>query len=246
MQRTHRALNAHLPLRLRLSPRTPSVSGGSFSSVLTADNPDSEAPLYRCEHGTGTVGLQLPESHTHTICMRSYGAGPNSTSLMVNGATQGLQVVRAYPNLFVFKRLLHMREVQNMELARARNLEAQKPRVQTKPDEYGGDVGSDCTRALAEAERVLREVSALCTRRSGPQRSSSPAQFGVFDLRLERAMPDRLPLDPGLDFVVHDDGSIDLTEAGFRRMAQAHSAGLDAVIWVDRHDLLRFPARSRE
>jgi hypothetical protein len=59
-------------------------------------------------------------------------------------------------------------------------------------------------------------------------------------------MPDRLPLDPGLDFVVHDDGSIDLTEAGFRRMAQAHSAGLDAVIWVDRHDLLRFPARSRE
>jgi hypothetical protein len=37
---------------------------------------------------------------------------------------------------------------------------------------------------------------------------------------------------------------IELTEAGFRRMGQAHSAGLDAVIEVDRRDLLRFPASS--
>jgi hypothetical protein len=42
-------------------------------------------------------------------------------------------------------------------------------------------------------------------------------------------MPDCLPLDPNLDFVVHDDGMIELTEAGFRRMGQAHSAGVRLV-----------------
>jgi hypothetical protein len=60
-----------------------------------------------------------------------------------------------------------------------------------------------------------------------------------FDLR---AMPDHLPLDPGLDFVVHDNGMIELTEAGFRRMVQAHSAGIDTVINIDRRDVFRFPA----
>ena len=35
---------------------------------------------------------------------------------------------------------------------------------------------------------------------------------------------------------------IELTEAGFRRMGQAHSAGLDTVIEVDRRYLLHFPA----
>jgi hypothetical protein len=131
-----------------------------------------------------------------------------------------------------------------MELARSRKLELQKPHVQTKPGEYGEDVESACARAMAEAERVLHEVSlvALRTRGSSPACSSSAAQFGVLDLRQVRAMSDRLPLDPGLDFVVHDNGTIELTEAGFRRMAQAHSAGLDAVIGVDRRDLLRFPA----
>jgi hypothetical protein len=49
-------------------------------------------------------------------------------------------------------------------------------------------------------------------------------------------------LDPGLDFIFHKDGMIKLTEAGFRRMGQAHSAGLDTVIEVDRRYLLRFPA----
>src|SRR5260370_12734761 len=36
--------------------------------------------------------------------------------------------------------------------------------------------------------------------------------------------------------------TIELTEAGFRRMGQAHSAGLDTVIEVDRRSLLHFPA----
>jgi len=53
---------------------------------------------------------------------------------------------------------------------------------------------------------------------------------------------DRIRLDPELDFVVHDDGVIELTEAGFRRMVQAHSAGLDAVIVVDRREVLRLRA----
>jgi hypothetical protein len=48
---------------------------------------------------------------------------------------------------------------------------------------------------------------------------------------------DRLVLDAGLDFVFHKDGMIELTEAGFRRMVQAHSAGLDTVIEVDRRYL---------
>jgi hypothetical protein len=80
---------------------------------------------------------------------------------------------------------------------------------------------------MAEAERVLRELSIVpCT---------------DSDLSLARAMPDCLPLDPGLDFVVHDDGMIELTKAGFRRMGQAHSA-VDAVIKIDRRDVFRFPA----
>ena len=53
---------------------------------------------------------------------------------------------------------------------------------------------------------------------------------------------DRLVLDPDLDFIFHKDGMIELTETGFRRMGQAHSAGLDAVIEVDQRYLLHFPA----
>ena len=34
----------------------------------------------------------------------------------------------------------------------------------------------------------------------------------------------------------------ELTEAGFRRMVHAHSAGLDPVIGIDGREMLRFPA----
>jgi hypothetical protein len=122
---------------------------------------------------------------------------------------------------------------------------------------------------MAQAESVLREISltAFSARRRSPELSSSvsektesaipgfatirgtqpnsyraAAQLGIFDLRLTKAIPERVPLDLGLDFIVHDDGTIELTETGFRRMAQAHSAGLDAVIGIDRRDVLRFPA----
>lgn len=55
-------------------------------------------------------------------------------------------------------------------------------------------------------------------------------------------MPDRLSLDPSLDFIVRDDGVIELTRAGFKRLGQAHSAGLDAVIEIDNREVFRFPA----
>ncbi len=134
--------------------------------------------------------------------------------------------------------------------------------------ESGGSAESHCARAMAQAESVLREISltAFSARRRSPELSSSvsetesaipgfatirgtqpnsyraAAQFGIFDLRLTKAIPERVPLDLGLDFVVHDDGAIELTETGFRRMAQAHSAAMDVVIGLDRRDVLRFPA----
>ena len=53
---------------------------------------------------------------------------------------------------------------------------------------------------------------------------------------------DRVVLDPGLDFLFHKDGTIELTGVGFRRMAQAHSAAMDVVIGIDGREVLRFPA----
>jgi hypothetical protein len=111
---------------------------------------------------------------------------------------------------------------------------------------------SDCARAIAQAESALREISSV-RRRSSELSSSvgqkaesaipdfatmrgsksytqsyrSAAQFGLFDLRLVKAILDPLPLDPGLDFIVLDDGAIELTQTGFRRMVQAHSVELD-------------------
>ena len=108
------------------------------------------------------------------------------------------------------------------------DLEAQKGRVSTKLDEYARGAESACARAMAEAERLLGEISGV-------------ALWTHFDLSLAKAVPGDLLLDPGLDFVVHD-GKIELTKAGFRRMGQAHSAGLDTVIKIDRRDVFRFPA----
>jgi hypothetical protein len=131
------------------------------------------------------------------------------------------------------------------------NLDA---RVRTNLGESDRSAEPDCARATAEAERVLRELSltAPCTRQSNPGRSSSidekPSQQSPVSARSgePRAAPsslDCLRLDRDLDFVVNnDDGVIELTEAGFRRMVKAHSAGLDMVIGVDRREVLRLPA----
>jgi hypothetical protein len=135
------------------------------------------------------------------------------------------------------------------------NLDAeQATHVRTKLDEYGRGADPDCARAMAEAENVLRELSldALFRRQSSPggstsdetpkapplhSRTSSVPALASFSI-------DRLHLDPDLDFVVHADGTIELTAAGFRRMVQAHSAGLDTVIEVDGRNRLYFPAPS--
>jgi hypothetical protein len=120
-------------------------------------------------------------------------------------------------------------------------------------DGYNAGAESECAKAMAEAERVLRELSltAPSTRQSNPGRVSSedekpseqsPVSAQSGEPRAALPPADRLRLDPDLDFVVHDDGVIELTEAGFRRMVQAHSAGLDAVIGVDRREVLRLPA----
>ena len=115
------------------------------------------------------------------------------------------------------------------------NIPAEQPRGRRSRDE------SDCARAMAEIERVLRELA--LTRRSSPKRSGPANEASNAPSLVPASSPiDRLVLDAGLDFVRHKDGMIELTEAGFRRMGQAHSAGLDTVIEVDRRYLLRFPA----
>jgi hypothetical protein len=112
----------------------------------------------------------------------------------------------------------------------------------TSLDDMGRGGQSDCARAMAEAEKVLREL-ALFTRRSKPEPSNGankprkapplvPAPSSI----------DRVVLDPGLDFVFREDGTIELAGVGFRRMAQAHSAAMDVVIGIDGREVLRFPA----
>lgn len=132
-------------------------------------------------------------------------------------------------------------------------------------DEYRRLSESDCARAIAQVERVLREISPMKLNARPPRRQlvsekadnlstiggtkpqthphRAAVQSGIFDLRLAKAIPDRLFLDQGLDFVVHEDGAIEVTPTGFWRMSQAHSAGLDVVIGVDSRDLLRLPVR---
>jgi hypothetical protein len=115
------------------------------------------------------------------------------------------------------------------------NIPAEQSRGRASLDGYGRGAESDCARAMTEVERVLHEL-ALSTRRPSPDSAMAPSLVPA------PSSIDRLVLDPGLDFVCHKDGMIELTEAGFRRMGQAHSAGLDTVIEVDRRYLLHFPA----
>jgi hypothetical protein len=111
----------------------------------------------------------------------------------------------------------------------------------TNLDEHGRGGQSDCARAMAEAEKVLREL-ALFTRRP-KQHSNAATRARKAPALVPASFPiDRVVLDPGLDFTFHKDGTIELTEVGFRRMAQAHCAAIDVVIGIDGRDVLRFPA----
>jgi hypothetical protein len=119
----------------------------------------------------------------------------------------------------------------------------------TKLDGYDAGADSECARAMAEA--VLRELSFTgpCAGQSTvgcpssvDEKPSGPVSVQSGQPRAALPSLDRIRLDPYLDFVIHDDGVIELTEAGFRRMVQAHSAGLDAVIGVERREVLRVPA----
>jgi hypothetical protein len=57
-----------------------------------------------------------------------------------------------------------------------------------KAVEYGRSAESDCARAMAQAERVLREVSlmAFCARRSAPELSSSVSENGESSILISR------------------------------------------------------------
>jgi len=112
----------------------------------------------------------------------------------------------------------------------------------TSLDGHGRGGHSDCARAMAEAEKVLREL-ALFTRRSKSEPSNDANKTRKTPPLVPAPSPiDRVVLDPGLDFLFHKDGTIELTGVGFRRMAQAHSAAMDVVIGIDGREVLRFPA----
>ena len=120
----------------------------------------------------------------------------------------------------------------NDERSKNTNIPAEQPRGRTSLDEYGRGAESDCARAMAEIERVLHELA--LTRGSSPERLSPANEASNAPSLVPAPSPiDRLVLDAGLDFIFHKDGMIELTEAGFRRMGQAHSAGLDTVIEVE-------------
>src|SRR5262245_22085135 len=157
-----------------------------------------------------------------SIC--SDGARPNSSAFVVRSPSS-----RFHRELGALMR--------NDERSRM-NIAAEQAHVRKNLGEYARGAESDCAIAMAEAERVLRELSLVAhfTRQSNPGCSSTADETSMAQRLVSRqsAVPslspssiDRLPLDPGLDFVVHDDGMIELTEAGFRRMWQTHSAGLD-------------------
>jgi hypothetical protein len=102
--------------------------------------------------------------------------------------------------------------------------------LETNLDGYDVGADSECARAMAEAVLCELSLAGPCTSaRSAEPRTALPSL-------------DRIRLDPNLDFIVRADGVIELTEVGFRRMVQAHSAGLDAVIGVDGREVLRLPA----
>jgi hypothetical protein len=96
---------------------------------------------------------------------------------------------------------------------------------------------------IAEIESVLSEVARIEPRQLNPKRGQ-PGSCST----LRRSSPDDvdfLRLDSELDFVIGDEGAIAITEAGVRRMLQAHTAGLDVVIEFNGREVVRFLSPKR-
>src|SRR5262245_64873492 len=94
--------------------------------------------------------------------------------------------------------------------------------LETNLDGYDPSAHSECARVMAEA--VLQELSinSPSTRQSSPRGPSSadekpseqsPVSARSAERRVAPSSLDRIRLDPGLDFVLHDDGMVELTEA---------------------------------
>src|SRR5262249_10927912 len=106
---------------------------------------------------------------------------------------------------------------------------------------------------IAEAEIVLRELLLLepGPRQANLELSSALNKTSREPSRRSGVLPalpsavDRLRLDPDLDFIVCDEGLMEMTEAGALGMVQAHSAGLDVVIGINGREVLRFLAPKR-
>src|SRR3954452_6818298 len=123
----------------------------------------------------------------------------------------------------------------------------------TNLDGYNAIAEFECEKAMAEAGRVLRELSISApypcrpnpvgaSSVTGRRSEQSVVSSRSAEPRAAQLSAGRLRLDPELDFVIHDEGAIELTEAGFRRMLQAHSAGFNAVIGIGSREVLRLPA----
>jgi hypothetical protein len=91
---------------------------------------------------------------------------------------------------------------------------------QTKLNQSVAGAESECERAIAEAETVLSELLLVEPRQStlepssaANEKSRDPARRSVKPRSVPSAI-DRLRLDPGLDFIVRDEGLIEMTEAG--------------------------------
>src|ERR1700730_14362496 len=116
-----------------------------------------------------------------------------------------------------------------------------QPRGRKSLDDYGRGAESNCAGAMAEIESVLHELA--LPRRSTLDRSSPANEASNAPSLVPVSSPiDRLVLGPGLDFIFNKDGMMKVAEAVFRPMGQAHPAGRDTVIELDRRSLLRFPA----
>src|SRR5262245_19764649 len=94
--------------------------------------------------------------------------------------------------------------------------------LETDLDGYDAGADSECARAMAEAVLCELSLTAHCTRQSnsGPPSSvtQKPSEQSLRSAQSRDPLSsvDRVRLDPDLDFIVQDDGVIELTEAGFR------------------------------